>query len=925
MTILVHQLLHGYRRGHELLAASTPLQTADADALTRLSDLSGSLVTEAEFKPYLTAFPVPSEAFYAVARTWLDDGAPRAGCVVTHTLLISMADWEATHDLHVFSKLFASRPSTVQLSHYEKAIECEAPKSNGSLIARAPRQGLAIEFVSKFFGQGLKPLIWFEEPHAEDAFWLILAGLWPKLRRRFACCTFSLQPRLLDDRPFDLMFAPTSAYTRFHSIPRENLIGASSQTDPPCPSENPGEPWYRDWADFVFHPGGLAPEFCEFDEVSQLLESDPTSIQKVFLIRELRRRIPDSPTAVVGLMDVVAALGPAEADARNLKEEVASLALKSMASIPDARDALNCYFLVNERLRRTPFGSVGARLASELSSGVASRTTEQPESAIKTAEPLFISSESIHDSAFIQGVVKGLLSVGAQCPERLDVLQQWPTAASYIISDEPLIAAYYLRGMASAGLMAKAADDLVSWIRSLSLDLDSRRHIREALLPNLAADDAAQLLEELLRGVPATDVPKVLESLSGTEALLKVARIRRVASEQLSVPYPLHVREWASQTTRWSTGAAPVVADTYKQDTAGLNELLAESFHDASRKAEITAAFIEAIAVDRLPSWFKEYLRQSPRMFLPLMALGVKTPQHVLITIHKVLDQVKDIPFAREQSLLQNIGAFVNCPFGDSVVDQAMRSVVGSFIEGYTDFQTCQAWQRTEWGKRWLLSTQGWDLKSLITRPLYNNSDAWERAWTWLAEIPEEVFARAPLIVLELTQGLISPRYPWTASIVPAWVKVLRRAHQEAERSIYLRLCGNALKFAFDHRRAAVSSLIVETFRPIHDCITSSTDIPPEINNQLGLFGWDKGKELRKELVYSFMDSQWRPGDLAVAAKDIFFLRKIFKRVMRRYKGEAYVTAMLQDLQERDDASSRMFLGHLRQLAQNPDFYEEWD
>lgn len=107
--VLVHQLLHGYRRGHRLLAGSIDPDHNTADLVARLSDLSGSLISDAEFQPYLTGYPLPSAEFYALARTWPDDSARRAGCVLTHTLLIPIERWGKTLNPYGFAKLFLFR------------------------------------------------------------------------------------------------------------------------------------------------------------------------------------------------------------------------------------------------------------------------------------------------------------------------------------------------------------------------------------------------------------------------------------------------------------------------------------------------------------------------------------------------------------------------------------------------------------------------------------------------------------------------------------------------------------------------------------------------------------------------------------------------------------------------------------------------
>jgi hypothetical protein len=52
---------------------------------------------------------------------------------------------------------------------------------------------------------------------------------------------------------------------------------------------------------------------------------------------------------------------------------------------------------------------------------------------------------------------------------------------------------------------------------------------------------------------------------------------------------------------------------------------------------------------------------------------------------------------------------------------------------------------------------------------------------------------------------------------------------------------------------------------------------------------WDKGKELRISLVDAFLRSNWAPGDLAIAANNAGILRKIVKRLHRKYKGDQYI------------------------------------
>src|SRR4029078_193612 len=85
---------------------------------TRLSDLSGSLSANLSFDSYLTVYPLPSGEYFAVARTWPDPGAPRAGCVLTHTLLVPEAEWRRLDAPWLLDRLLV-RPKVEALDKYK--------------------------------------------------------------------------------------------------------------------------------------------------------------------------------------------------------------------------------------------------------------------------------------------------------------------------------------------------------------------------------------------------------------------------------------------------------------------------------------------------------------------------------------------------------------------------------------------------------------------------------------------------------------------------------------------------------------------------------------------------------------------------------------------------------------------------------------
>ena len=72
------------------------------------------------------------------------------------------------------------------------------------------------------------------------------------------------------------------------------------------------------------------------------------------------------------------------------------------------------------------------------------------------------------------------------------------------------------------------------------------------------------------------------------------------------------------------------------------------------------------------------------------------------------------------------------------------------------------------------------------------------------------------------------------------------------------------------------------------------------------------------------MRSEWHPGDLALAAAETFGLRKLYKRVTRKYRGEQYMNYIVEDLRRRSDDASRNVAKELTHLINGPYFYEPW-
>lgn len=911
--LIVHQLLHGYRKGHQLLAGSVRLGGEATDLVARLSDLSGTLPPNTQLRPYLTTYPVTGSRYYAVATTRLDVDAPRSGCVLTHTLLVDEGDWARLRspavlrrflDLEIEDEARFGSPLTID------------PTANESAAPRSPLQlPGASEFVAKYFGEGNRPVAWFDCEEPEEVLWAVLTALWPSLRKRFAACTYCLQPRSTADGPFDLMFAPGPSYPRFRAVACEGVIRPSQPAVPAGAS--PREPWVDELSRLIFQSEAKS-SVDDLAVFGPMLGEDPTSVRSLFLLRDLRSRLTNSPTAGVGLMDVLESVAPSRVDAAPYKQEVVGEAIRALDGVP-AADALRCLFLIGERLAHPAFGSSANGAAPLLAAAVTARVPGHIVEAIANPCRSLAPPEGMQRAPYVEGLVRGLEMEAGTAPVSLLSLRQHPETAGLVVGLSPAVARGYLLGAKQAG--PEALLPFVRWLGEVS-EPEQRDRLREELLPDIDRDEEAPLAEQLLEGIPVGRVAWAMDLLSRSTSGFGPDMIRGVACEILAGRHPAEVRAWARDAENWSAGSAEVVAASFGDAPEGLDECASYLGIDGGRRSEVLAAYLERTGSGRFPSWLREYARASSAFLVPLLEPTGQLSARVERCVTRLLDEGLELPIARTPGLLATLDRLTMYGFFPRLAEQALRSAVKEFVAGANDLPSFAAWASTTWGLDWLERVPGGELCRLL-RPECGDPSSWERAWAWLAWGPATIYTRAPAVLPSLVRALLpGPSDRMTDAACEAWVAVLRRAKGEADASTYLRLCLDAVGFAFAHTGIPLGAVVAEAFPAAYEAVATSG---------VGDFGffrilhWDRAKELRKSLIEAFLSSDWRPGDLAIAAGGEPLLRKVFKRVRRRWKGEFYIDRMLEDLSFRDEPHAREASQLLRELCADPDFYEPWD
>lgn len=201
-----HQALHGYEKGHQQLAISCKLDSKDQRVLLSLSDISGSGI-KLESSGYLTGYPLQASGCYALSKTWPAPEMARPGCVWTHTLLIDFSDLAIMDSLTPLLDLF-KKPSRGSKGFYQDPI---ATNSSFKFDKELPyMQDLWPQkvLVSLYKNPDKTVLATRLEAKTEERVVQIWSQQWPKLRRNFVFCTFSISDRKLNGKSFDLQITP---------------------------------------------------------------------------------------------------------------------------------------------------------------------------------------------------------------------------------------------------------------------------------------------------------------------------------------------------------------------------------------------------------------------------------------------------------------------------------------------------------------------------------------------------------------------------------------------------------------------------------------------------------------------------------------------------------------------------------------------
>lgn len=115
----VHQALHGYNQGHNLLYSSINLSYEDEGYMKKQSDWTEFV--DDEDSSYIKAYILPKSHLYVVSKSWYAYEMSRPGCVWTHSLIIDLDDITIDFDFRSLLNYF-SRPKD-KMDSYDEILD----------------------------------------------------------------------------------------------------------------------------------------------------------------------------------------------------------------------------------------------------------------------------------------------------------------------------------------------------------------------------------------------------------------------------------------------------------------------------------------------------------------------------------------------------------------------------------------------------------------------------------------------------------------------------------------------------------------------------------------------------------------------------------------------------------------------------------
>lgn len=827
------------------------MQKADQDLIDRLSDVAGPLSPGEKFSPYLTMYPLPSEAFYVVARTWQDLEAPRAGCVRTRSVLVPMSEWQFIEDV---SSVTTAATFAGATRHAESRLHAEP---TWPLAPIDPLQGA--ELLEALFLEERAPIVVFDAETPELLALRIVTALWPGFRRTFTMSTFARSPRTIDRRSFDLVFTSSDARSRFSDWKGRRIDGRRKG--------RARHPWSELLISNVLR--ARVPSLRQLDALGEMSSDSVGSeaaLRVSLLWDELGRKLKESPTAALGMLDIVNTRRIPQGDRiRKLGPALAwsaQLAVRQMS----AEDAWSYLGVLLQKLE----GTVVPGVSKSVHDAALSLAVRNPRTTIDAVPSLNVEPQKgLLLGAAADGISRALdLSVATQLSnldgdDLLELLFASPDLAKSSIGKYPIISSALAAALSSADIevLGEAKRKL------LGLLIDDQ-HVEPArlLIDEL---DASDLAEEAVR----------LNLING----LSSAGMRALLVERAWVLHAEDVlRDAVIGRNGETTGGSELIKATFRHSLQDIEWVLTSTYLEATRRAELVRSLLATA--------------NSPQLRVMLA-----NPKALTGTINLL-----NAADRMDASLLAKIATYVAMPRSDLI---AMVVELLPNLEGAIGAElVVKALKLALHQDPSLVPLRSLEQLLLAAGPELNGAMvmriAMQRGGTAAAVSRNLIVferargrARASLLagIEEMAKAIVArSELDMTVEAAEAAAAMLWESREANPRG-FLRASATLLPFALANRQEAASPLIAAAFPAVYRGLAEENAF--DVLRYIFVFlDWDKCKSARRRLADAFVHSEWRIIDIATAAARAGDPVRILGRISRERGGKAVLRSLGAEL-----------------------------
>lgn len=869
--------VHGYRKGHQLLASSMGLPKDDQAVVDRLSDVAGPLRPKEQFSPYLSAYPLPSGTHYVIARTWQDQTVPRAGCVRTKSVLLDAEVWSRRAPLIPILRLLSSS----ELPTETDAVSIELDEQREEQLPPAPNFR-ASELLEALFLEDVKPVVVFDAPDPELIASRLLIALWPDIRRRFAISTFTLSPRKISGRDLDLVFAPSNAKAKFSDWSGRRVDGRAAQTE--------RHRWTGTIVRRVFEEP--VPRLLSDHEINLLGDRDTDSaaaLRIALLWDELLDKLDRTPTAVLGLLDIANSGLVSNAEAVRALDPRLAEATRSAEDRLSPNDAWDFVGAIARKMQGHDMPA-GKMAVKQLAAHLAERAPDGAVSLLRQPDPNGAIDELIPSIAIGLG--------NGTAPRVEQVLVEAPA---------DIIARLVLQGGALTRRVAQD-DGLIERMRGVLADVDGDLATRAGLmlLPFLIEDRQLSAAMPIFDRLDPEGIAAELRWLRDANdfhakqlSAALIDRARAVGGLPPVRDVLISSAPSARRDALLGRTVNPIATDVlWLLDEERLSETTTVALLEGVLRHADDIEFAELLSDRTIGECVVTRLSDDASDILVRAALLDSLPMNTYIrVIQSVIPKIDD---ARKFEIARRaMGRCLRNRFdGDeAAVLSMLLDIIGARLDG--------AWAAKVGLER--------DCDAAVAS---RNLIVFESA-------PSAARARIVGAIDEIARALQGRHAIDLAEAANDACARLMFDAEKASRKALIEAAGWLMPSLLRARRQPVSLMIAALFPVIYQELANADDVP-DLLKFVPFFDWDRCKTARRELVDAFMSSSWHPGDLALTAYRCGDVTLILRRVANSYGGEEYLARVENNLGCLSDDGLRVVKRAIAEIRSDKSHKFDW-